>query len=171
MRVPLLTAQYNVFVDGGQRLLGLVDVTMPNFSALTETITGAGIMGEIIVPSVGQFGAMSLVMNFRSMLDAPLTYAVSRPYHFDLRSAQDYEDNTTYERGVAKERYSITGPVTVKNYGTRTSNGVWGASIEVAVRRVEHYMDGNLQLEFDPLNGVYKVNGEDIYAQVRAAIS
>jgi len=171
MRAPLLTAQFNVFVDGGKKLLGLADVTLPNFEALSETITGAGIMGELEIPAVGQFSAMNFVMNFRSMLDVPLTFAVSKAYHFDLRSAQSYEETTTYERGEAKERYSVRGPVRVINHGNRAPNGLWEASIEIAVRRVEHYMDGKLLLEFDPLNDVYRVNGQDIYAQVRAAIS
>jgi hypothetical protein len=168
--MPTLTAQFNVFVDGGQRLMGLADVVLPNFSAMVETVTGAGIMGEIEVPAVGQMSAMTFTMNFRSMLDDPLTYAISQAYHFDLRSAQDYEDPTNYERGIAKERFSIIGPVKVLNPGNRAPNTAWAASIEVAARRIEHYMDGALKIEYDPLNGVYSVDGVDIYAAVRAAV-
>jgi len=152
-------------------LLGLAEVTMPNFEALSETLKGAGLMGELDIPAVGQFSAMTFTMNFRSLLDDPMKYAVSKAYHFDLRSAQSHEDNSTYERGEAKERYSIVGPIKKIDHGKRSPHAFWDASMDVAVRRVEHYMDGKLYLEFDPLNSVYKINGVDIYAQVRAAIS
>jgi hypothetical protein len=171
MKVPHITAAYNVYVDGGTKLLGLADCTMPNWEALTETITGAGIMGELEIPSRGHMSALTFVMNFRSMLDDPLTFAISQAYHFDLRAAQGFEDNTTYERGEAKERYSIRGPIKTVNPGTRGPHAAWDATIEVAVRRVEHFIDGRQVLEFDLLNDVYRVNGVDIYQQVRAATS
>ena len=169
-RVPLLTAQFNVYVNGGQRLLGLATVTLPNFAALTETVTGAGIMGEMEVPSRGHMSAMEFVLNFRSMIDDPLTYAISKAYSFDLRSAQSYEDSTTYDRSEARERYALRGPVKSVNHGNRGPNAAWDASIAVAARRVEHFIDGRQMLEFDLLNNIYKVNGVDIYAPVRAAI-
>jgi len=169
-RVPTVTAQFNVYVDGGQKLLGLATVTLPNMQAQTETFTGAGIMGEMEVPSRGHMGAMTFTMNFRSMLDDPLTYAISIARNFDLRSAQSYEDTTTYDRGEAKERYSLRGPVKVVNPGTRGPHAAWDATIEVAARRIEHYMDGKKVMEFDLLNGVYKVNGVDVYKDVAAAV-
>jgi len=170
-RVPLLTAQYNVYVDGGTKLLGLATVTLPNFSALVKTVTGAGIMGELEIPSRGHMSALTFTMNFRSMLDDPLTYAISKAYNFDLRAAQSYEDNTTHDRSEAKERYSIRGPVKVVNHGNRGPHAAWDASIEVSARRVEHFIDGKQVLEYDILNDIYKVNGVDIYAEVRAAIN
>lgn len=169
-RLPLLTAQYNVYVDGGQNLLGLAEVTLPDFSALTETVTGAGIMGEIEVPSRGHMSALTFTLNFRSMLDDPLKLAISTVHNFDLRAAQSYEDITSFDRGEAKERYSIIGPVKSVKLGKRTPHAPWDASIEVAARRVEHFIDGKQMVEWDPINNIYKVNGVDIYQQVRAAI-
>jgi len=169
-RAALLTSQFNVFVDGGTKLLGLADVVMPNYEALSETVTGAGLMGEIEVPSRGHFTALQFTLNFRSLLDQPISLAVSMVHHFDLRSAQSYEDTTTFERGEAKERYSILGPVLRFDHGKRAPHSPWDAVIVVAVRRVEHYLDGKQVLEIDTLNEKYVHNGQDIYRDVRAAI-
>ena len=171
MRIPLLTAQLNVFVDGGTKELGLSEVTYPNLAALAETITGAGIMGEIEIPSRGHFSAMEFLMNFRAMLDNPLNYAVGKTYNFDCRTAQSFEDSTTYQRGDAKERLSVIGPIKSITPGKRAPNATWDASIAVAVRRLELFVDGKQIWEWDAYNYIYKVNGVDQYAEIRAAIS
>jgi P2 family phage contractile tail tube protein len=168
-RTPLITAQFNVFVDGGTRLLGLADVTMPNFEAMTETVTGAGLMGELEVVS-RHFSAMTFTMNFRSMLDDALNFAHAQAHNFDLRSAQSFEDNTTYQRGEAAERYSIIGPVKTINHGNRAPNSPWDASLEVAVRRLEHFIDGAQVREIDILNNINRVRGVDLYADIRRAV-
>ncbi len=170
-KVPLIHAQMNVFVDGGQKLLGLADVTLPAFTAISETLSGAGIMGEIEVPVTGQFSALTLSMNFKTLYGEPLEFVVGKSYRFDLRTALELEDPASYERGVAKERWSIIGPVKSINPGKRAPRSAADAVIDVAVRRAEQYMDGRQVLEFDPLNDIYTVNGADVYAMVRAAIS
>ena len=169
-RIPLLTEQFNVFVDGGTKLLGLATVTMPNLEAITENVTGAGIMGELKIVSRGHMSALTFTMNFRALLDETLDFVHSKSYNFDLRSAQGFEDNTSYERGTAKERYSVIGPVTTINHGNRGPHSPWEASIAMAVRRLEHFMDGEQVRELDILNGIHRVRGVDVYADVRAAI-
>jgi len=124
-RVPGLTEQFNVYVDGGQRLLGLAEVTLPSLEALTETIKGAGLMGELEIVSLGQFSALTFTMSFRSLLDDPLDYVIGKPYNFDLRSAQTFEDIGTFDKGVAAERYSIRGPVKTINPGKRAPHSAW----------------------------------------------
>ena len=170
-KVPLMYAQFNVYVDGGNKLLGLAEVTLPAFAAMAETFSGAGIMGEIEVPVTGHFSAMTLSMSFRTLYGDPLDFVVGKPYRFDLRSALELEDPASYEREVAKERWSIIGPVKSINPGKRAAQSAADATIDVACRRVEHFMDGKQVLEFDPTNDIYKVNGVDMYAAIRDSVS
>jgi P2 family phage contractile tail tube protein len=169
-RIPLIHAQYEVYLDGGSNLLGLADVTMPDFTALSETVRGAGIMGEFDVPVRGQFGPLTLAMNFRVLYGDINNVGVTMKHHFDLRSAIETEDRTSYERVHGRERFSVIGIVSGVNYGTRGVAAAAGATVSAAVRRVEHFIDGRQVLEFDPLNNIYKVGGIDIYAPVRAAL-
>ena len=171
MKIPVVNAQFNVYVDGGQKLLGLAEATLPSFEGLTETLRGAGIMGEMEIVAPGQFSALTLSMSFRMFYGDPLNFAVGKVYHFDLRSAMQMEDSTSYEQSVVRERYSCMGQIKVINPGTRKVVGFSDASIDAAVRRVEHFVDGKKVLEFDPLNDIYLANGVDIYKDIRAAIS
>ena len=169
-RIPTLTSQLNVYVDGGQKLLGLATVTYPNFEAITETITGAGIMGEMVIISSGQFSAMELVMSFRHLLDDPMNYAVGKAYTFDCRTAIGYEDPTSYDIGQANERFSVRGPVKGINPGTRAPNAAADATISVACRRIEWFVDGAEKLLWDQHNVIYRHNGVDMYAPVRSIV-
>lgn len=170
-KIPMINANYKVYVNGGLELLGLADVTLPSFESVSETITGSGIMGEVEVPVTGHFGAMTLTMNFRALYGDPLDFRAAHEYHFDLRAAMELEDPTSFERSVGAERWSITGQVKIINPGTRAAQSLNNAVIEVALRRAEHYMDGKKVMEFDILNDIYEVNGEDVYRDIRAAIS
>ena len=168
---PVIHAQFNVYPNGGQRLLGLAEVTMPAFEAMAESLTGAGIMGTIDVPVTGQFNALTLTMLFKVLHGDPLDFIVSRTYRFDLRSAIELENTASYERSVAAERWTFTGPIKKIDPGKRAPQSVADASIDVAVRQAVHYMDGVKKLEFDPLNNIYTVNGVDVYGPIREAIS
>lgn len=58
---------YNVY-NAGTRLVGLSDeVTLPDFEALTETISGPGFLGEIDEPLLGHFGASEIEIPFRTL--------------------------------------------------------------------------------------------------------
>lgn len=168
---PIIHAQFNVYINGGQRLLGLAEVTMPSFEAMSEALTGAGIMGTVDVPVTGQFNALTLTMAFKVLHGDPLDLIVSKPYRFDLRSAIELEDTASYDRSVSAERWSFTGPIKKIDPGKRAPAAVADASIDVAIRRAEHYMDGVKKLEYDPLNNIYTINGVDVYAPIRDAIS
>ena len=170
-RIPTLVAQYNVYVDGGSKLLGLAEVTLPSFEGLAETLKGAGLMGEISEVVPGQFGPLTIEMTFRMLYGDVLRFSVGSIHHFDLRSALQIVDSGDYESKVSKERFSVMGQVQTINPGTRRVAGLADASITIGVRRVEHYVDGEKMLEFDPLNDVYKVGRYDPYAPYKAAVS
>lgn len=170
---PLIYGTFNVFINGGLDVLGVVDATLPDTEAKTETVSGAGIMGDIEVPVRGQFAAATLTLSFRAIYDSSvLGLAVGgNAYRFDLRPALEVEDTSSYDKNVVAERWSITGPVKKISHGKRAPASAADASIEVACRRIEQYMNGKKIMERDYLNGKYNVGESDIYAPVRNAIS
>lgn len=167
-RIPIIYTQLEVYINGGQSALGLAEVTLPDLESMTETISGAGIMGEIEATLLGQFSAQTMTINFRVLYGEPLTYAVGMTHRFDLRTALEYEDASTHEDGFATERWSVVGKIKKISPGKR--KGTADASIDVAIRSIEHYVDGALVMAFDPMNYVYTVGGVDVYAPVRNAI-
>ncbi|MBQ8699211.1 MAG: phage major tail tube protein, partial [Schwartzia sp.] len=57
---------YEVFL-GGERKLGMADVTLPEVSYKTDTLSGAGIGGDIDMPTLGQTDSMELGIKWRTI--------------------------------------------------------------------------------------------------------
>ncbi len=63
--IPTKINKYNVY-NAGNRLLGMGDeMSLPDFEPSSETVSGAGILGEIDDPTVGYFGNQELEIPFR----------------------------------------------------------------------------------------------------------
>ena len=58
--LPEVINNYNVY-DGGDRMIGISgEVELPNFEAMTETLSGSGILGELEDPVTGHFSSMTI---------------------------------------------------------------------------------------------------------------
>ena len=63
--IPTKINKYNLYNEA-ERLLGVGDeTTLPDFEAMSDTISGAGILGEIEDPTVGYFGNQEIEIPFR----------------------------------------------------------------------------------------------------------
>ena len=63
--IPSKINNYNVY-NVAERLIGVGDeVTLPDFEAMADTISGAGILGEVDDPTVGHFSNMEMEIPFR----------------------------------------------------------------------------------------------------------
>ena len=56
---------FAVYEDGVE-YVGMAGVTLPNLSAIVQTLSGAGIAGNVEVPVLGHYDVMSLTLNFRT---------------------------------------------------------------------------------------------------------
>ena len=54
MKVPEKLINFRVYEDGDD-LVGVADVTLPTLDAMTETVKGAGIAGEVESPVMGHY--------------------------------------------------------------------------------------------------------------------
>ena len=66
MKVPEKLINYRVYKDSTD-YIGLADVTLPTLEAMTETVSGAGIAGEVDSPTLGHYGSMETVLNWRTL--------------------------------------------------------------------------------------------------------
>lgn len=66
MKVPEKLINFRVYKDSTD-YIGLADVTLPSLEAMTETVSGAGIAGEVDSPTLGHMGSMETVLNWRTL--------------------------------------------------------------------------------------------------------
>jgi hypothetical protein len=166
--IPEIINDFNMYLSGN-RLVGMTgEVTLPDMEAITETISGPGILGEYESGSPGRFGSMEQEVPFRLFSsDALKLIDPTNPVELTLRGSQQYTVQATGaldEQGmrvVFRGRCKKIVPGTVKQGGPMDSS----ITLELTYYMVE--IDSKKVIELDKLNSVYIVNGVDLLAKIR----
>lgn len=167
--IPEIINNYNVY-NNGNVLVGVSgSVTLPSFDAITEEVSGAGILGTYETSVAGHYSSMTQEVPFR-LLDkdifslmnpselVDLTFRASAQSTVKATGAVDYKGMRIVERGRLK---SFTP-------GSYELGKQMGASVTLELLYILIEIDGKTMLEYDKLNSVFVVNGKDLLEKVRA---
>ena len=152
--IPSKINSYNVYNDA-ECLIGVGDeVTLPDFEAMAETISGAGILGELDDPF------RVLDREATDMLD--MTKAV----RLTLRAAQQaltVEGDTEFR----SMRVVVRGKSATLAMGSVQNANPMESSVTLNVSYILIEVDGTTLVELDKINPTFKVNGVDLLQKVR----
>lgn len=160
---------FAVYEDGVE-YVGMAGVTLPNLAAIVQTLSGAGIAGNVEVPVLGHYDVMSLTLNFRTTTEHSVRLSEPRRHNIDLRMAQQIEDTVAGEVKVQSIKHVLVVVPKTDTGGTVAPAAPTNGSGEYSVRYWATYIDGAKVREIDPLNFICEVNGVDYLADVRKAI-
>ena len=158
------TTKYNTYKNG-RKLLGLADsIDMPEFTAKTEDAEVPG--GTVSIPIPGQFEAAEMTVGFQqfygdifSMMNTRETVALT------LRIANEVV-NGVGNISMVPTRISVVGIPKSISPGTYKNGTSTGASVALGLHYLYIEQNGMPQLEIDYLNGVYRVNGRNMLADI-----
>ena len=156
--IPSKINMFNVYKDGNT-LAGLSgEVTLPDFEAISETISG----------TIGHFGSQEIEIPFRNITND--TFTLMNPgdeVNLTLRGSiqvntngggVDYVGMRVIFRGKCK---SFTG-------GTVKQGAAMASAIKLELTYIRIDLNGEAKVELDKLNSVYKLNGVDILEKARS---
>lgn len=176
MNIPSLINNYNIYNsgNGGDVLVGVSgEVELPEFSSMTDTIEGTGMLGEIEDPATGQFESMTVKVPFSNIYGDNSIFSIAHqndPVSLTLRASEQVlrGDNGVTEYKSA--RFVFRGRAKTVTPGSIKKGKKMEGSVEIELNYVKIEFDGVEQLELDKLNSVYKVQGVDQLATIRAQI-
>lgn len=166
--IPEIINNFNAY-NNGNVLIGVTgSVTLPSFDAITETISGAGILGEYETGVVGHYSSMTQEVPFRildedifTLMDpsalVDLTFRASAQSTVKATGSVDYKGMRVVERG----RLKAFTP------GTLEMGKQMNASVTLELLYILVEVDGVKKLEYDKLNSVFIVNERDLLEKVR----
>jgi P2 family phage contractile tail tube protein len=166
--IPSKINMFNVYRDGSV-LVGLSDeVTLPDFEAVSESISGPGILGEIDDPAIGHFGSQEMEIPFRTFTDD--LFALMVPGNSVNLTLRGSIQATSSGGGVSYVgmRVIVRGRCKSFTGGSLKQGAAMGSSLKLELTYIKIDLDGRSRVELDKLNGVYKLNGVDVLAKVRA---
>lgn len=168
--IPEMIVNYNAYQDGAG-LLGLAsEVQLPQFEAMTETISGAGIAGEYEVAIPGHFGSQTIEFQFRALDEQMVKLMEPRRKTIVLRASQQGYNVTSGEKRYDGLKISVRG-VPKSSEGGKIAVGKPTESkvtLEITYYKVEK--NGKVLIEYDKLNMIYIIDGVDYLEEIRNQI-
>ncbi|MDR1158358.1 MAG: phage major tail tube protein [Oscillospiraceae bacterium] len=156
--------------EDGVEYVGLAKATLPDLTALIQSVTGAGIAGTVEAVVLGHYEAMTLGLNFRTTTAQAIRLSEPRRHTIDLRTPQQIEDTVAGALKVQDVKHVFVVIPKKDSGGTIAPASPTDGSGEYAVRYWATYLDGIKKREIDPLNFICYINGVDYLAPVRAAL-
>lgn len=164
-KIDQILSNFTAWLDAS-KALGIVDVELPSFEALSETTKGAGIAGEYGSSVTGHFGSQKVKINWKSMtpdsaiLNEPIVHAL------DFRGNQQLIDPS---KGYIQQEVVVKTRCVpaVYNPGKMAVASATDTANEFEVHYIKIMIDGKTLIEYDKFNFVYIVNGKDYLEEVR----
>lgn len=167
--LPEVINNYNVYGEDGVSLIGISgEVELPEMEALTETLEGSAIMGEIDDPVTGQFSSMRMTIPFSVLYtDQFKLMNTTKPNQLTLRGSMQCMDPSTGETDYYPIRVVVRGKAANSAMGKIQKGKKMKSSVELEVIYLKVEVNGTTVLELDKLNFVFVLNGEDVLKKIR----
>lgn len=168
-KVPERLINFRVYAEGND-LLGIANVELPSLEAMTDTVSGAGIAGEVETPILGHYGSMTLTLSWRT-ISADLTrLAVQKAHALDLRGVMQEHNASTGEFEKVPVRISVRAIPKNVELGSFEVGAATDSSSEFEVTYIKIVVNNREVVEIDKYNFIAKFDGEDKLADVRKGL-
>ena len=165
--IPTQNINFKIYDSNSQELLGVAEATLPEFEAMSEEISGAGLAGGIKVPVLGHFGSMTAELKWRTMTRAASKLNRAAAHYLDMRgSIEQYEERLGIIASVPMKVAVITLPMSL-NLGNLNVGKAADTSSKLECVYIKVWIEGKEVIELNKFNYIYRVNGIDYLASVR----
>ena len=168
-QIPDRLINFNAYV-GTAVQRAVADVELPEITKMTDTLSGAGIAGEVDSSVIGHFESMETTINFRVITSEALTLLSSKSKQITLRGAQQVHDASTGETLVKRIRVTMNVQNKGFSLGTLAPASNTDSSGTYEVTYIAVYIEDKEILIIDKFNMVFRVNGVDEMLPVRRAM-
>lgn len=158
---------YTVYVrtDGkATKIPDTTSVTLPSIEKLTDTIKGSGIIGEIDVPTYGQIGSMETEIATRTTNDKFGILLTAN--ELEYRWVTDVLDPSTGKVSVVSHKAFLKVINKKGEEGKLEPGASQDGSVSYEVLAYKRIINGTEILNIDKLNGIFVVNGVDMFKDV-----
>jgi hypothetical protein len=174
MNIPEKINNFNAYlgsVEEATRLVGITDeVTLPDLTNLTESLSLAGMPGSIDSPVLGQYDSMTIEIPFANITTQMLDIAAQDSEPIILRAAQEVVDTATNIKSMKSIVITVRGMTKSIKYGSLKKGGFGNPSLTKEITYYKDEYDGSTLTEIDKWNAGCVVNGVDIGKEIQDLI-
>ncbi|STL59953.1 phage major tail tube protein [Escherichia coli] len=166
-QIPERLINFTVYGEGN-RIIGVADAKLPSIEMMTETVSGAGIAGELESGTLGHFKPMTVSLKWRTLTSAGTKLFLSSSHQVDFRGSQPrfMMAGTGKYKTVSYSGFNEAKPKKL-DLGSLQVAKATDSENEFEVLYIKLFIDGKEVLEIDKLNFICIFDGEDILKSVR----
>ena len=164
--VPERLVNFRVYNEANT-LMGVATVDLPEIQAMSDTVSGAGIAGEVDSPVLGHFQAMSSTFNWRTVEKAALELAKQQAHHLEIRGSQQHYDTATGKFTTVPIRAVMRAIPKNFSLGSFEPGSATDSSTEFEVVYLKVFVDDKEVVEIDKYNFIAKFGDTDMLESVR----
>lgn len=165
-QIPERLINFRVYLDGSD-LLGVASVELPSLESMSDTVSGAGIAGEVESPILGHFGSMTVTLTWRTINGDLTKLAAQKTHALDLRGSQQIYDASLGKYTTQAVKVTLRGVPKNTTLGSFEVGATTDSETELEVSYLKLDVDGKTKVEIDKYNFISKFGDEDALASVR----
>lgn len=168
-KIPTVLNNFNTY-GAGRKYVGVSsEATLPSFEYLTETIEGAGIAGEIEEAVEGAFGSLETETTFANIGQEYFDF-ITQTGTVTYRGSMQVLNIATQTNDFVGIVVTTKGKVKSFDLGALKRGGKGEPKVTREITYAKITIDGNVVLELDKFNMIWKLNGKDLLKKVRSQI-
>lgn len=169
MLIPNQVNNYSIWF-GGNRFIGMADVTLPNLVNMTDELKGAGLGGTTSFPVAAHYDDWTATFNFHVMTKEGCELMRQDGLKIEARAGIQYLEPGQHRLQIGAWRFVMAILPRGFDLGKLEVGTKENASIEVGVTYIKALLDGVEVFEKDKINLIDRVLGTDYAAAIRSAI-
>lgn len=166
MEIPEKISLFRAYVgnsSSANNLVGITDeVTLPDFEFMSETLSLAGMAGDVDSPSLGQMKSAQIEIPFSNISKKALELAAEDYKPLILRAAQEVLDSETVSKRNVGRVITIMGMTKSINYGKLKKGGYGEPSIKKEIITYKDVVDGEVVTDINKIDPKCVINGVDL---------
>ncbi|MCP4747979.1 MAG: phage major tail tube protein [Desulfobacteraceae bacterium] len=166
-QVPERLINFRVYNEDNA-LVGVADVQLPALEAMTETVKGAGIAGEIDSPTIGHYGSMTVSINFRTVTAAMVSLAAPKAHYLAFQGSIQVYDSAEGKYTTKALKVAVKATPKKTEFGKMDVGAAQESSWEGEVSYLKITLADDEVLELDKFNFICKIDGEDYLETLRS---
>lgn len=169
-KISTKTIMYSVYDKTSGKAKYIDDTTTykrPEIETLTDGFTGAGIMGEIDLPTLGQLGAMEGELGFNKTNTKMIDLFTPKAHTLEVRWVTNVLNTATGNISVQSNKEIIKILPKKIDLGEIENNEANESSMTYEILSYQYIIEGKTVIKIDKLNNVFIINGVDYSEKIR----
>lgn len=167
--LPEVINHFNIYDDSANKLVGVSgEVELPELEAITDTLEGSGVLGEIEDPVTGQFNSMTIKIPFAVLYEDMFKIVnTTNPPQLTLRGSEQCMDPSTGATDYYPIKIVLRGKAKTTSLGKLAKGKKGEPEVEMEVLYIKITVNEVTVIELDKLNYKFVLNDVDMLEKIR----